>query len=104
MDQSRDPDLPAKKAWNFVTALYFKAGGNPWSPHGLPAGTCYIGISFFRPFDNSSDVKTSVIQAFDETGESLVLRGPDFEWNEVQQGPTDRRALLHAPDPAGTHQ
>lgn len=88
MDQSRDPDLPAKKAWNFFTALYFKAGGIPWSPHSLPFGTCYIGISFFRPFDNSPDVKTSVIQAFDETGESLVLRGPDFEWNELQQGRT----------------
>jgi hypothetical protein len=88
IDQSRDPDLPAKKAWNFFTALYFKAGGVPWSPHALAAGTCYIGISFFRPYDESPHVKTSIVQAFDETGESLVLRGPEFEWNELQHGPT----------------
>jgi hypothetical protein len=28
----RDPDNPAKIAWNFFTGLYFKAGGSPWGP------------------------------------------------------------------------
>lgn len=86
IDQKRDPDHPAKKAWNFFTALYFKAGGIPWGPAGLPTGSCYIGISFFRPFGHAPTVQTSVVQAFDENGESLILRGPNFSWNERTQG------------------
>lgn len=83
MDQQRDKDLPSKKAWNFLTALYFKSGGVPWSPHALPGGTCYVGVTFFRPYEDSPTVHTSVVQAFDENGESLILRGPDFEWDQT---------------------
>ncbi len=78
----RDPDHPAKIAWNFFTGLYFKAGGTPWGPIGLMPGTCYMGISFYRGLGSSdSTMHTSLIQAFDEHGEGLVFRGPDFEWN-----------------------
>lgn len=78
----RDPTHPSKIAWNFFTGLYFKAGGTPWGPTGLATGTCYVGIGFYTPLgSNYSTIQTSLAQAFDEYGEGLVLRGPDFEWD-----------------------
>lgn len=71
---------PADVAWNLCTALYFKAGGFPWSPLGLGEGTCYIGISFFRPHGDRSSLRTSVAQAFSENGDAFVLRGHQFTW------------------------
>ena len=77
----RDPDHPAKIAWNFFTGLYFKAGGTPWGPTGLTAGTCYLGVRFYRGLGTTNPAMfTSLVQAFDEHGEGLVFRGPDFEW------------------------
>jgi len=79
----RDPDNPTKIAWNFFTGLYFKGGGMPWGPIGLTPGSCYVGISFYRGLTSSDPkVHTSLVQAFDEHGEGLVLRGPDFVWDE----------------------
>jgi hypothetical protein len=84
----REKDKPSKVAWNFFTGLYFKAGGTPWGPTGLTPGTCYIGISFYRPLGSkSSKMQTSLVQAFDEHGDGLVLRAPDqFEWNLSDYG------------------
>lgn len=83
----RDKDRPSKIAWNFFTGLYFKAGGFPWGPVGLKPGTCYIGISFYRPLGTvDSTVQTSLVQAFDEDGEGLVLRGHDFIWDADREG------------------
>lgn len=86
MDQKttefRDPDHPAKIAWNFFTGLYFKAGGTPWGPTGLTPGTCYMGVRFYRGLGTKNPkMFTSLVQAFDEHGEGLVFRGPDFEWD-----------------------
>lgn len=83
---SRDLDHPSRIAWNLFTGLYFKADGLPWGPRGLPPGSCFVGVSFFRPLGNASALRTSVVQAFDENGEGLVLRGHDFHWNEQDQG------------------
>lgn len=83
----RDPTHPSKIAWNFFTGLYFKAGGIPWGPVGLQPGTCYIGISFYQPLGtNFSTIQTSLVQAFDEHGAGLVLRGHDFEWDARKEG------------------
>ncbi|MCK6580760.1 MAG: hypothetical protein L6Q98_21930 [Anaerolineae bacterium] len=80
-------DVISKIYWNYFTGLYFKAGGLPWSPVGLAPGTCYIGISFFRPFSASkSKMQTSLAQAFDEHGDGLVLRGYEFEWDAEKEG------------------
>jgi len=80
-------DHPAEIAWDFFTGLYFKAGGVPWSPTGLPANTCYIGVSFYRPLGSSgSKIQTSLVQAFDENGEGLILRGHEFEWDSAREG------------------
>jgi hypothetical protein len=82
----RDPDNPSKIAWNFFTGLYFKAGGVPWAPVGLTPGSCYVGISFYRGLGSMDPrLHTSLIQAFDEHGEGLVLRGPDFMWDESEE-------------------
>ena len=79
-------DVISKIYWNFFTGLYFKAGGLPWGPVGLTPGSCYIGISFYHPLgSSSSSVQTSLVQAFDEHGEGLVLRGYEFEWDASKE-------------------
>lgn len=83
---SRDLDHASRIAWNLFTGLYFKVDGLPWGPMGLAPATCFIGISFFRPFGSASTLRTSVVQAFDENGEGLVLRGHDFHWNGEKEG------------------
>lgn len=75
-------DHPAKIAWNLFTGMYFKVDGLPWGPVGLPAGSCFVGISFFRPLGDRSNLRTSVVQAFDDNGEGLVLRGHKFQWDD----------------------
>jgi len=83
----RDDTHPSKIAWNYFTGLYFKAGGIPWGPHGLAAGTCYVGVSFYRPLGSKfPTMQTSLVQAFDEHGDGLVLRGHDFEWDPAKEG------------------
>jgi hypothetical protein len=76
---------PATRAWNFVTALYYKAGGHPWRLRDVQPGTCYVGISFYRErLAESSRMRTSLAQVFTHTGDGLVLRGSPFEWDESQ--------------------
>ncbi len=80
--KSLDPNPPgmqddATKAWNFCTALYYKA--NQTVPWRLPVdpnapGTCYAGIGFFRSRDHRV-LHTSLAQIFDELGNSVILRG-----------------------------
>jgi hypothetical protein len=77
---------PSQVAWNLFTGMYFKVEGLPWGPTGLRPGTCYIGISFFRPLGDSTSLRTSVVQAFDENGQGLVLRGHKFHWDEKKYG------------------
>jgi len=79
-DKGVDPK--AQAAWNFFTALYYKAGGIPWVPASLDQRTCYVGVSFFRPRDGGNRMRASVAQAFNETGDGIVLRGQPFEWDE----------------------
>ncbi len=81
----REKDHPSKVAWNFFTGLYFKAGGIPWGPTGLMPGTCYVGVGFYRALgSNTPNMHTSLVQAFDEHGDGLVLRGPEFNWNNEE--------------------
>lgn len=81
-----DDTHPAKVAWNYFTGLYFKRGGVPWGPYGLQPGTCYIGVSFYRPLGSRFPaMQTSLVQAFDEHGDGLVLRGHDFDWDPARE-------------------
>jgi hypothetical protein len=83
----------ATKAWNIHTALYYKAGGFPWSlvrdPHDLDS--CFIGISFY--FEMSGNLATSTAQVFDERGEGIIVRGGPAK---LTKG--DRRPYLEAGD------
>jgi hypothetical protein len=66
----------ATRAWNLATSLYYKAGHEPWRPAGLPANTCFIGISFHHLKRREGDVVyASVAQAFSNEIEPFVLKG-----------------------------
>lgn len=78
----------ATRAWNFCVALYYKGGGYPWRMADAPAGTCYVGISFYKdPHITQRGIGTSMAQVFTHTGEGLVLRGARAEWDEVTRSP-----------------
>ena len=86
VDSRRQLDHRARLAWNLFTGLYFKVEGLPWAPVGLEPGTCFIGISFFRPLGSTNTLRSSVVQAFNHNGKGLVLRGPSFRWDSKQEG------------------
>lgn len=85
-ETARNLDHPARVAWNLFTGLYFKAGGSPWAPVGLSPGSCFVGVSFYRPLGDASNLRVSVAQAFDEHGNGWVLRGGQFPWDETKDG------------------
>ena len=66
----------ATRAWNFFTALYYKAGGVPWRllRRSNEFQTCYIGISFYKSLDEKT-IQTSLAQVFNERGEGIIIRG-----------------------------
>lgn len=89
----------ATRAWNFHTALYYKAHGRPWR---LPRDstrlqTCYVGISFFYSLDRTA-VLTSMAQVFDERGDGVVVRGAPVQLDKQDRVPhlaaADAEALL----------
>jgi hypothetical protein len=85
--EGRDATAPAKIAWNFFTGFYHKAGGFPWVPAALAPGSCFVGISFYRPLGSRNNtLNTSLVQAFDAHGQGLILRGHEFEWNPNREG------------------
>jgi len=80
----------ATRAWNFCTALYYKAEGTPWRPITLERDTCYVGVSFYvaQEVDSSLTMRSSVAQAYDYLGQGLVLRGDEFSWDSDDMGRT----------------
>jgi hypothetical protein len=68
----------ATRAWNFHTALYYKAGGIPWRLIRNPSelSSCFIGISFYRSLEGER-LLTSVAQVFNERGEGMIVKGGD---------------------------
>lgn len=93
--EANPPDMQddATKAWNFCTALYYKANQTvPWRLPDDPnaPGTCYAGIDFFRSRDRKV-LHTSLAQIFDELGNSVILRG-----TPVSVDKNDRRPFLRS--------
>jgi len=84
----------ATRAWNFFTALYYKAGGTPWRlPRPASQLTsCYIGVNFYRTLDQKA-VNTSIAQVFNELGDGIVVRG-----GQAQITKKDRQPHLSAED------
>lgn len=71
---------PATIAWNFFTALYYKASGTPWAliRRDNSETTCFAGISFFKSRDRKS-TQTSIAQIFNELGKGVILRGEEIK-------------------------
>jgi hypothetical protein len=79
---SRSIQDPATVAWNFFTALYYKAGNMPWELDFTASDACFVGVSFYRESpDPASATRTSLAQVFSETGEGLVLKGEPVLWD-----------------------
>jgi len=78
----------ATRAWNFHTAIYYKAGGIPWRLIHDPAKlqTCFVGVGFFRSLDLQS-VSTSVAQVFNERGNGVVVRGEPAVYDKDDRQP-----------------
>lgn len=77
----------ASVAWNFMTALYYKAGGTPWRMARASADleACYVGVAFFRTPDGK-ETATSVAQVYNQRGDGVVVRGgPAHRSNEDRQ-------------------
>jgi hypothetical protein len=77
---------PATKAWNFHTALYYKAKGIPWRllRKTSEVDSAYVGISFYLSPDKER-IHTSVAQVFNERGEGMVVRGGEAKRSEVDR-------------------
>lgn len=86
--QKRRTQDPASFAWNFSTALYYKANGKPWRLAKLRHDTCFVGISFFKDkMSFNEDMQTSMAQVFTHNGEGLVLRGNEVYIDEKTKEP-----------------
>lgn len=83
----------ATRAWNFMTALYYKAGVSiPWKLEDKPdrPRTCFVGLGFYESRDEER-LRTSMAQIFDEMGRSVILRGTPIQNEEDKD---DRRPFL----------
>lgn len=82
----------ATKAWNFCTALYYKANQTvPWrlEQNSNRPSVCHVGIGFYRSRDYKV-VETSLAQVFDELGNGVILRGTPAQLTKA-----DRRPFLN---------
>jgi len=72
----REVEDEASRAWNLMTALYYKCGGKPWRlirPRNQRS-RCFVGISFARG-ERANQLHTSVAQVFNELGDGVIVRG-----------------------------
>jgi hypothetical protein len=78
----------ATRAWNFHTALYYKAGGVPWRLLRNPSdlATCFVGISFYLSIEGDR-VLTSVAQVFNERGEGVIVKGAQAHLSKDDRQP-----------------
>jgi hypothetical protein len=79
----------ATKAWNFCTALYYKASQTvPWKlvTNINRPSICYVGIGFYKSRDKKT-LNTSLAQIFDELGRGVILRGTPVDLNKDDRRP-----------------
>lgn len=93
-DSIREVQEDATRAWNFFTALYYKAGGLPWrlARDARQLRSCFIGISFHQS-QSGDALHTSTAQMFDERGEGMILRG-----DKAAELSDDRRPYMKEED------
>jgi len=80
---SRSLQDEATRAWNFHTAMYYKAGGVPWRMvrDSSDFTTCYVGINFYKALDEES-LMTSLAQVFNQRGDGVVVRGGQARYSK----------------------
>jgi hypothetical protein len=82
-------------AWNFFTALYYKASGTPWAliRKEMSESTCYAGVSFYKSRDKKT-TQTSIAQIFNELGKGVILRGEEIVKPKFDNSPhlSDKQA------------
>jgi hypothetical protein len=89
----------ATRAWNFHTALYYKAGGVPWRlvRDSTEPMTCFVGVSFYENLDRTA-LLTSTAQVFNERGDGVIIRGGKAIVSKVDRSPhleeEDAKTLL----------
>lgn len=78
----------ATRAWNFHTALYYKASYRPWRivRNSTDLQTCFVGISFYRSLDREN-MMTSMAQVYDERGEGVIVRGKPVKLSKDDRQP-----------------
>lgn len=89
LESNKDQQDSATRAWNFCTALYFKANKTvPWKliNNINQPSTCFVGIGFYRSRDKKI-LNTSLAQIFDELGNSVILRGTPVDINKDDRRP-----------------
>jgi len=87
----------ATRAWNFHTALYYKAGGVPWRLKRDAAAltTCFVGISFYYSLDREN-MLTSMAQVFNQRGEGVIVRGGVATISQEDRQPHLQKADAYA--------
>jgi hypothetical protein len=84
---SEDKQSAALIAWNFSVGVFYKATGVPWKLADINENTCYIGISFYREIvQENMTMRASIAQVYMRTGESQVITGRPFRWDQRTQG------------------
>jgi hypothetical protein len=84
---SEERQSAALIAWNFSVGTYYKATGVPWKLADISENACFIGISFYREImKENMAMRASIAQVYMRTGESQVISGRPFEWNQSQKG------------------
>lgn len=69
------------RAWNLGVALYYKAGGRPWSLASAREGVCYIGIAYrLTGRGRSGRSACCAAQMFLDDGDEIVFRGEEGPW------------------------
>jgi hypothetical protein len=78
----------ATRAWNFHTALYYKAGGIPWRlvRDSTEPMACFVGVSFYQNLDKSA-MLTSTAQVFNERGDGVIIRGGKATISKIDRAP-----------------
>jgi hypothetical protein len=94
--EAKNKQDDATKAWNFCTALYYKANQTvPWRliTNKSKPQVCYVGIGFYRSRDRKV-LNTSLAQIFDELGNNVILRGTPVDIDKDDRKPhlTDEQA------------
>lgn len=73
-------------AWNFAVATYYKGTGSPWKLADIDDETCYVGVSFYQEISADKRVmRSSMAHVYLKTGESQVIRGKPFNWDETNR-------------------